>query len=299
LPSSCCRWRSATSRGLAPFSHRSASRIFIMQPGCIPSPMVIQDDDHQFDGGEKQVVLRPLPRPQLQGSSSPVLGRRAGRVRACLRVGRRPASSFGIQGRKTSSSSVEEASSSHAGKGELLLPGRAAFHPPPGRRPCRVQAGYVQVLPALSAAQHVVRREGGTRVLGWSRSRSCGENGSEDLPVRFGAAAVRWCSVDGQVAAVVGATCAPGPRLFGFNGWFSPPVRGRERGPSSGSVCPRAIAVVVLPSETEVAAALLVQQSPSRHPEFVIPQALWCGGCSYPREWNRSSVCNGTLSVCA
>jgi hypothetical protein len=50
-----------------------------MQPGCIPSPMVVQDDDHQFDGGEKQAGLRPLPRPQLQGSSSFLLGRRAGR----------------------------------------------------------------------------------------------------------------------------------------------------------------------------------------------------------------------------
>jgi hypothetical protein len=44
-----------------------------MQPGCIPSPMVIQDDDHQFGGGEKQARLRPLPRPQLQGSSSSLL----------------------------------------------------------------------------------------------------------------------------------------------------------------------------------------------------------------------------------
>jgi hypothetical protein len=40
-------------------------------------------------------------------------------------------------------------------------------------------------------AQHVVRREGGTRVLGRSHSRSCGESGSEDLPVRFGAAVAR------------------------------------------------------------------------------------------------------------
>jgi hypothetical protein len=54
-------------------------------------------------------------------------------------------------------------------------------------------------------AQHVIRREGGTRVLGWSRSRSRGENGSEDLPVRFGAAAACWCGVGGQVAAIVGA----------------------------------------------------------------------------------------------
>jgi hypothetical protein len=36
FPSSCCCWRSATSRGLAPFSHRSTSRIFIVRPDCIP-----------------------------------------------------------------------------------------------------------------------------------------------------------------------------------------------------------------------------------------------------------------------
>jgi hypothetical protein len=156
------------------------------------------------------------------------------------------------------------------GEGELLLSGQgAAVRPPPERWPCRARAGYVQVLPALSAAQHVVRREAGTRVLGRSRSRSCGENGSEDLPVRFRATAACWCGVGGQVAAVVGAevvvaigeaasaeavapadetvsaTCAPGLRLFGFNGWFSSPVRGRERGPSSGSACPGAIAAAV------------------------------------------------------
>jgi hypothetical protein len=95
----------------------------------------------------------------------------------------------------------------------------------------------------------------------------------------------------------VGATYTLGLRLFGFNGWFSSPVRGRERGPSSGSVCRGAIVAAVLPSETEVAAALLVQRSSVSHPEFIVPQALWCGGCSYPREWNRSSVCNGTLSM--
>jgi hypothetical protein len=58
-----------------------------------------------------------------------------------------------------------------------------------------------------------------------------------------------------------------------------------------------AIAAAVLPSETEVVATLLVQRSPASHPEFVVPHALRCGGCSYPREWNRSSVRNGTLST--
>jgi hypothetical protein len=115
-----------------------------MQPGCSPSPMVIRRDDHQPCGGEKQAGLRPLPRPQLQGSSSSGLGRRAGRVGAYLRVGRRPTSSSSIRGRRASSSSVEEVSSSHAGEGELLLPGQGAtVCPPPGRRSCRAQVAAV------------------------------------------------------------------------------------------------------------------------------------------------------------
>jgi hypothetical protein len=42
---------------------------------------------------------------------------------------------------------------------------------------------------------------------------------------------------------------------------------------------------------------LRLGQGASSHPEFAVPQALRCGGSSYPREWNRSSVCNGTLSA--
>jgi hypothetical protein len=190
-----------------------------------------------------------------------------------------------------------------------LLPRQgAAFRPLSGR-----------LWPAApGVAQHVVRCEGGTHVLGRSRSRFCGENGSEDLPVRFGAADARWCGVGEQVTTVVGAevvaagegfsaddivsaTCALGLQLFGFNGWFSSPTRGRERGPSSGSVRPGATTADVLPSETEVVAALLVQRSLASHPELVVPRALRCGGCSYPREWNRSSICNGTprAGVCS
>jgi hypothetical protein len=87
LLSSCRPWRNATSRKLVPFSHRSTSRIFIRQPGCIPSPVVTQDGDHQFEGGEKQAGLRPLPLPQLQGCSSSVLGRGVRRVGAHFRAG--------------------------------------------------------------------------------------------------------------------------------------------------------------------------------------------------------------------
>jgi hypothetical protein len=82
-----CHWRNATSRKLVPFSHRSASSIFIRQPDRIPSPVVTQDSDHQPLGGEKQVGLRPLPLPQLQGCSSSVLGRGVRRVGVGLHAG--------------------------------------------------------------------------------------------------------------------------------------------------------------------------------------------------------------------
>jgi hypothetical protein len=70
---------------------------------------------------------------------------------------------------------------------------------------------------------------------------------------------LEWGSAGAQVAAVVsaevvaagegfsadeivGAICAPGLRLFGFNSWFSSPARGHEREPSSGIVRPGTIA---------------------------------------------------------
>jgi hypothetical protein len=78
--SSCCYWRSTTLWRLALFSYRSASRIFIMQPGRSLPPVVIQKDDHQPRGGEKRAGLRPPPYPQLQGCSSSLLGWKASRV---------------------------------------------------------------------------------------------------------------------------------------------------------------------------------------------------------------------------
>jgi hypothetical protein len=134
------------------------------------------------------------------------------------------------------------------GEGELLLPGQgAAFRPLPG------DCGR----PHRRVSQHVVCREGGTRVLGRSRSRFRGENGGEVLPVRFGAVGVGG-QVDAAVGAevvaagesfsadeIVGAICAPGLRLFGFNIWFSSPARGREREPSSCSVRPGTLAAAV------------------------------------------------------
>jgi hypothetical protein len=104
---------------------------------------------------------------------------------------------------------------------------------------------FLRRRPHRGVAQHVVRREGGVRVLGLSCPHSCGEDGSEDLLVRTGATAIRRCGVGAQVAAVVGAEVVaarggclrrrdrqchlrPDLRLFGFNGLSSPLVWGTK-----------------------------------------------------------------------
>ena len=145
-------------------------------------------------------------------------------------------------------------------------------------------------------AQHVVRREGGTRVLGRSHSHFRGEDGSEDLPVRFGATGARWCGVGGQVDAAAGAEVVAAGESFSADETVSATC-----GPTSGSL---ALMFGSRPSSGDaneslpaVASALRPSLLLQRSPELVVPQALRCGGCSYPREWNRSSVCNGTLSA--
>jgi hypothetical protein len=236
LLSSRCRWRNTTSRKLVPFSHRSASRIFIRQPGCIPSPVVTQDGDHQFDGGEKQAGLRPLPRPQLQGSSSSVLGRGVRRIGACLRMGSGPLLPSVI-----------------GGKGV-----RCSWR---WQLPCAWLSG----LSGFGAASGATSHRG-------SRKRFLCRQDSRCLP-------------------------RTDLRLHGLGSLSSPLEWGRGRGPCRSSVCPEVIVAAVWPpgAEVVVAAAGVGGGEPpgilsSRRPSNV-------GGCSYLWEWNRSSVCNGTLSA--
>jgi hypothetical protein len=127
-----------------------------------------------------------------------------------------------------------------------------------------------------------------------------GEDGSEDLPVRFGAARARWCGVGGQADAAVGADVVAAGESF-------PTIEAVSAayGPTPGSLALISGSRPLSGDANEslpVAASilepcLLLQRSLASRPELVAPQALWCGGCSYPRGRNRSSVCNGTLSV--
>jgi hypothetical protein len=124
---------------------------------------------------------------------------------------------------------------------------------------------------------------------------------------------LEWGSASGQVAAVVGAEV-----VAAGEGFSADETVGATRGPTSGSLaliaCPRpssgdagvglAAAASTLRSSLLLfsrperrSLSLLMERSAASQPEFVVPQALRCGGCSYLREWNRSSVCNDTLSA--
>jgi hypothetical protein len=170
-----------------------------MQPGCSPSPAVTQDDDCRPHGGEELARPWSPPCPQLQGCSSSMLGRGVRRVGACLRVGSGSLlpSVIGGEGRSPSVALAAAACPAPGLSGSGAASGATSYRWGGARLPVR-RSGVDRAVrgPATSrsslrrrlhrgVAQHVVRREGGTRVLGQSRSCSCGEDESEDLPVRF------------------------------------------------------------------------------------------------------------------
>jgi hypothetical protein len=106
--------------------------------------------------------------------------------------------------------------------------------------------------------------------------------------------------VGGQVDAAVGAEVVAAGESFSADETVS-----ATRGPTSGSLALMSGSRPLSGNANESLQAtasvpgpsLLLQRSLASRPEFVVPQALLCGGCSYPREWNQSFVCNGTLSA--
>jgi hypothetical protein len=165
LPSSCCCWRSATSWGLALFSHRSASRIFIMQPGCSPPSAVTQDDDRRPRGGEE----RAGPWPPSALSFKDVHHLCSGGGRAELG----PCLPHGLAIRFFLQHSGEKGVHQPYGGGELPPATRSGCGCPSTARatvaPCAGQScpwPFPRRWPHRGVAQHIVRCEGGVRVLG-------------------------------------------------------------------------------------------------------------------------------------
>jgi hypothetical protein len=81
--------------GLASFRHRSASRIFITQPGRNLRPVVIHKDDYQPCGGEKRAGLQPPPALSFKDVHHPCWG--GGRAESELHLSRGLAARFFLQ----------------------------------------------------------------------------------------------------------------------------------------------------------------------------------------------------------
>jgi hypothetical protein len=303
LLSSCCCWRSTTSWRLAPFSHRSASRR--SKPGYGLCPALSFKDLHHpcWGGGRAEPELYPP-----YGPAGHLLLQQSGeRALTGLAEGADFDSAGPINRKRrqhqhawftgSAGSGTASGATSHRWAERGYLPAvRAAVAPrAPGDRPRRRallgrrSCSWV-VLPSLrhdaSARRSVLARPGG-----FERGSAGGQVdtavGAEVVAAREGLAADE----------IVDAICAPGLQLFGFDSLSLPLEWGRGREPCRSSVCPEVIAAAVwlTGAEVVVAAAGVGSGEPpgilsSRRPSNV-------GGCSYLREWNWSSVCNGTLSA--
>jgi hypothetical protein len=148
--------------GLALFCHRSASRIFIMQPGCGLPLVVIYKDDHQPRGGEKRAGLRPPLALSFKDVHHPRWGGRRAELGSCLPHGL--VTCFFLQ-------HLEEKDIHHpCGGGELRLHGAARLQassaaaclaPWLGWLWCRLQ----RRLPPPSRARLSVHRTGDSRAV--------------------------------------------------------------------------------------------------------------------------------------
>jgi hypothetical protein len=174
-------------------------------------------------------------------------------------------------------------------------------------------AVWAAVAPRAPGDRPRRRRLLGRRSCSWAVLPSLRHNASARRSVLAHPGGLEWGSAGGQVAAVVGAEVVATGEGFPADKTVS-----ATRGPTSGSLaliaCPRpssgdtgeglVTAASALRSSLLLfsrlewrSLSLLTERAAASQLEFVVPQAPRCGGCSYPREWNRSSVCNGTLST--
>jgi hypothetical protein len=152
-----------------------------------------------------------------------------------------------------------------------------------GRRSC---SGAVLPLPRYGAS---ARR---------SVLRLVREDPSGDLPVgrRLLSSVLRWRRLE-KSSSPTGSPPPSALRASGSLYLSSPLERRRGQGHCCSGARPEAIAAAIRPPGAEVVVAAS-GAGDSWRPGVLSPRGPPnVGGCSYPRRWNQSFVCNGTLSA--
>jgi hypothetical protein len=269
------RWRNATPWELVPFSHRSASRTFISQPGRTPPPAVTLDGDLRLDGGGEQAGLRYWSHPQPQGCSSSSLG--WGRAEPALCLPR------GSVGHPLPRYSRKRALIGPAGGPDFDNAGLVD-----GRRRHLQRVGFVGFAP------------GGPFCRRAAAAPCTREDLSGDLP--GGRWPLPWVPRRRRLEKSPSPTGSPPPSALRASGssYLSSPLERRcGRGQDCSSAHPEACAAAARPSGAGV--VVVVVRAGGSEPLVSLlllhrPSPMeW--GCSYLRRGNRSSVCNGTLNA--
>jgi hypothetical protein len=259
----CRRWGNTTSRKLVPFSHRSASRIFIRQPGCFPSPVITKTVTTSSRVGRSKPGCDLGPTLSFKDLRHPGWG--GGRAEPGLYLLHGSPDHLFIQllvvetilqlygggilqpcrGRRTVAAQL----------GCNIPSSVLAFVARTGVRACRCALEQ----PALAGAALVDRRTSSSVLTWWQLEKASPPSGPSAPP---------------KDRPPVLLALMSGSRPLSGDANEGLPVAASVLGPW-----------------------LLLQRSLVSRLELVTPQALRCGGCSYPRGQNWSSVCNGTLSA--
>jgi hypothetical protein len=274
--------------------------------------MVTRDGDHQFDGGEKQAELRPLPRPQLQGSINPCWGGERAEPELYLPHGFVGHLLLQHSGEKALIGLAEGADFDNAGSSgrkrrqlqHAWFAGLASSGTASGATSHRwAECGY---LPAVRAA--IALRAPGDRPrrrallwrysCSWAVLPSLRHDAFARRSVLAHPGGLEWGSAGGQAAAVVGAEVVAAEEVLVADETPPPPAL-RASGslaliacphPSSGDVGEGLIAaastlrssLLLFGRPERRSLSLLPEWAAASHLEVVVPQALRCGGLVVP-----------------
>jgi hypothetical protein len=279
----------ASPRRRSPKTVTSSSMAGRSEPGCDLGPALSFKDVHHpgWGGGRAEPELylprgfvgQPLPQHSRERALSGLAGGSDFNNAGLVNGGRRQLQRVGLAG------SARGAPSRRKGGCRATRTGG------PPKTSCAARAAFVfWGCPAFAPVWHLCTEIGAPLIR---------EDPSGDLPVgrRLLSSVRRW-----QLEKSSSPARSPPPSALGASGSLylsSPLERRRGRGQGCSGVCPEAIAAAVRPPGAG-SLSLLLERAMASHPSAFCcsagpPPIVW--GCLYLRRWNRSSVCNGTLSA--